>query len=231
MQQQIPLPLAADVVPGFDNFARGSNALVVDMLAGIGDSADVQQVYLWGAQQSGKSHLLTALHRQSLQRNRQSFYVSLRGSSMQPQLLESLDSYDVLLIDDVDRQAQRAEWEQALFNLINFVRERGGKMVFSASVPPTAQHWSLPDLVSRFTWGPVVKLASLEEHEVRDAMMAAAVARGIKLDVEAVDFLLKRYRRDVSSLLAAIEVLDAESLAAGRDRITVPFLKRCFVFD
>ncbi len=231
MNRQIPLPLSNDVVPAFDNFARGANGLAVDLLAGIGNSTDVRQVYLWGAPQTGKSHLLTALHRQYIHSNHQSFYVSLHGAAIAPQLLDSLDGYDLILIDDIDSVAGNAAWETALFNLINFVREQNGKIVFSASAPPTLELWSLPDLVSRFTWGPVLKLNALDEHAIRDAMIYSAQQRGMKFESGALDFLLKRYRRDVSSLLSAIEVLDSESLAAGRASITVPFLKRCFVFD
>ncbi len=218
-------------MPSFENFATGGNALAIDAVSGIAESAGVTQIYLWGAEQSGKSHLLTALHRQSLKRSLHSFYVSLNGTMMNSQLLESLDGYDLILLDDVDSVARDPAWERALFNLINFVRDRNGKIVFTASEAPKRHNWSMPDLVSRFTWGPVYRLVALEEHEVRGAMVASAAQRGMKLEVEAVDFLFKRYRRDVGSLLAAIEVLDTESLAAGRDRITVPFLKRCFVFD
>jgi len=236
VHHQLPLPLGTDVVPRFDNFARGSNGLIVDLLSGLSDiengkSDDIKQVYVWGVEHSGKSHLLTALHRQALSLHQQSFHASLGSATINSQMLEALDGYDLILLDDVDHVASDREWEMALFNLINFVRERNGKIVFSASAPPTDENWSLPDLVSRFTWGPVLRLEALNESEIRDAMVMSAEHRGMKLDMEAVDFLLKRYRRDVSSLLAAIDVLDVESLAAGRARITIPFLKRCFVFD
>ena len=67
--------------------------------------------------------------------------------------------------------------------------------------------------------------------EVTARIEGERVFARMKFESGALDFLLKRYRRDVSSLLSAIEVLDSESLAAGRASITVPFLKRCFVFD
>lgn len=234
MHRQLPLPLVSEVVPSFENFTRGSNGLPLNLLTDLAENTannDTCQVYLWGGTQSGKTHLLTALHRQVLTRRLRSFYVSLRKQTMKSQLLDALDGYDLILIDDVDQVAKQTTWERSLFNLVNFVREQGGKIVFTAGLPPTSEHWSLPDLVSRFSWGPVLRLEALNEADIRGAMMSSAQLRGLKLDIEAVDFLLKRYRRDVGSLLAAIEILDVESLAAGRARITVPFLKRCFVFD
>ena len=236
MQRQIPLPISESARPDFDNYARGSNGLVVDMLAGLWRDDKVRQLFLCGPAQSGKSHLLAALHGQYLSATRRSFYISLdqtrqQSSGLTPALLESLDNYDLIVLDDVDQVAGQPDWETSLFNLINFVREGQGKMVFSAASAPSLEHWKLADLVSRLIWGPVLKLVPLNEAEVRDAMFAAAEQRGMKLDSEAADFLLKRYRRDASSLLSAISVLDTESLAAGRERITIPFLKQCFVFD
>ncbi len=245
MQQQLPLPIVAPEACSFDNYAKGSNGLVVELLASLDQSADVRQVFLCGPPQSGKSHLLVALHGHYLAVGKKSFYVSLNDvmqsdgtpsesqamqPSFDPALLESLDHYDLIAIDDVDQVAGQDDWETSLFNLINFVREGEGKIIFSASAAPSMERWKLADLLSRFTWGPVLKLVPLNEIEIRQAMLAAAQLRGMKLDTDAVDFLLKRYRRDASSLLSAIAILDAESLAAGRKRITIPFLKQCFDF-
>lgn len=231
MHRQIPLAIVDAAPKRLQNFTRGGNGLVVDIIAALADSDEVKQVYLWGPPQSGKSHLLVALHRQYLELSRRSFYVSLSDTTLTPVLLDSLDNYDLIAIDDVNCVAGHAEWERSLFNLINSVRDSGGKILFGASSAPTAANWALADLVSRFSWGPVLKLVALNENEIRDAMLASADQRGMRMDEEAADFLLKRYRRDVGSLLAAIETLDTESLAAGRERITIPFLKRCFVFD
>ena len=45
------------------------------------------------------------------------------------------------------------------------------------------------------------------------------------MDDAALDWLLRRARRDLGSLTALLEQLDRESLAAQR-RITVPFLRK-----
>lgn len=229
--QQLPLPIANAAQPSIGNFSRGRNGLLVDIVEGLTSSDDVRQVYLWGGVFSGKTHLLLAAHHQWLTLGRRSFYASLNDTTLSPDLLESLDGYDFIALDDIGRVAKIEAWEQALFNLINFCRESQGKILFAANSAPSADNWLLADLVSRLSWGPVLKLESLNEAEIHAAMMESADRRGMKLDREAADFLLKRYSRDVNSLLQAIETLDRESLAAGRERITIPFLKRCFVFD
>ena len=58
-------------------------------------------------------------------------------------------------------------------------------------------------------------------------MLEAVDGKGLEMPGEAVDYLLKRRRRDVGSLLETVALLDRESLAAGRARITIPFLKSC----
>lgn len=231
MHPQIPLPIANAAEPSLSNYSRGDNGLIVDIIAELGRSDKTRQVYLWGPAQSGKTHLLLAAHQQWLEAERRSFYVSLADTTLTSGLLDSLDGYDLIALDDLDSVAKQPSWEQALFNLINFTREGRGKIIFSAASAPSAQVWTLADLVSRLSWGPVLKLTGLSENDIRSAMMASAEQRGMKVDKEAIDFLLKRYSRDVSSLLQAIETLDRESLAAGRERITIPFLKRCFVFE
>lgn len=231
MHPQLPLPIAHAPKPGLSNFSRGDNGLVVDIVAELITSDKTRQVYLWGPAQCGKTHLLLAAHQQWLEAGRRSFYASLGDATLNSGLLESLDGYDLIALDDLNSVAKQPSWELALFNLINFTREGRGKILFSATSAPSPQLWSLADLVSRLSWGPVLKLAALSENDVRSAMIVSAEQRGMKVDEEAIDFLLKRYSRDVTSLLQAIEILDRESLAAGRERITIPFLKRCFVFD
>ena len=230
MHPQIPLPLGQAPKPDLENFARGENGLIVDIIAELINSDKTRQVFLWGPAQSGKSHLLLAVHRQWLEAGRRSFYASLDGTTLTSGLLDAVEGYDLIALDDIDCIAGQPSWEQSLFNLINFAREEQGKIVFSAATAPSSQMWGLADLVSRLSWGPVLKLTALSEADVRTAMMVSAEQRGMKLDQEAIDFLLKRYSRDASSLLQAIDVLDRESLAAGRERITIPFLKRCFDF-
>jgi len=227
---QQPLPFAFDIAPDFENFHVGDNRLAFDLLSGLHAEKQIQQVYLWGGSQSGKTHLLMATHQRWLLCERQSFYISLDPSRYTATLLDGLDGYDLVVLDDIDRVAGQSDWELGLFNLINDCRERGCMLVLSAASAPDAADWALADLCSRLSWGPVVKLQVLSEAEVRSAMLKSASARGLLLEPDAADFLLRRYSREVNSLLEAIAILDSESLAAGRARITVPFLKRCFSF-
>lgn len=228
---QQPLPFAFDAPPQFDNFHIGANTLAFELLSEFHAEPQMQQIFLWGPPQSGKTHLLMATHQQWRSCARQSFYIALDSSQYPAALLDGLDGYDLVVLDDIDRVAKQSDWEVGLFNLINNCRERGCKLLLSANQAPDSVGWTLADLRSRLSWGPVVKLQALTESEVRTAMLNSASARGLQFDADAVDYLLRRYSREVNSLLQAIAILDSESLAAGRARITIPFLKRCLSFD
>lgn len=224
---QRPLPFAFDAAPEFDNFHIGENKLAFELLLDLHANEQIQQVYIWGGNQAGKTHLLTATHRSWLSAGRQSFYISLSASKYSASLLDGLDGFDLVLLDDINRVVQLPDWELGLFNLINFCRERGCKLLLSADCAPDSSSWVLPDLRSRLSWGPVLKLSALDEDDVRSAMFDSAAERGLKLESDAADFLLRRYSRDIHSVRKAIAILDSESLAVGRARITIPFIKRC----
>ena len=227
LQRQLPLPLSPDVVPSYDNFYRGPNEFTVGVLQRFAGSVDDVQVYVWGGENSGKTHLLLAAHNESVTAGNRSFNISLKDSSLSVDLFDALDDYALLAIDDIDCIAGRKDWEQALFNLINFVRERTGKIIFAAGAAPASGGWVLADLESRLSWGPVLKLETLSDTNVREALMMAVEKKGLQMPDETASYLLKRHSRDVNSLLETVDLLDRESLAAGRAKITIPFLKAC----
>jgi len=228
-QRQLPLPLSPSVVPSFDNYLCGDNGLALDVVKSLVPSSDTQQVYLWGGQQSGKTHLLLALHNDYVANNHQSFYVSLKDTTLSSALFSELDGNTLIALDDIDQIANDTDWEQSLFNLINFSREQQGKMIFSAGISPVSERWELPDLSSRLSWGPVLKLEGLGEDDIRQAVMMTVESKGLRITPETVDYLLKHHSRDVSSLLETVSMLDREALAAGKADITIPFLKACLL--
>jgi len=153
--------------------------------------------------------------------------VKLKDQTHSVKLLEALDQYSLVALDDIDHVAGNNEWERAIFNLINFSREQSGKIIFGASSAPASAGWLLNDLESRLSWGPVLKLESLSDADIRQVLMQAVDKKGLEMPGETVDYLLNRHQRDVGSLLETVALLDRESLAAGRARITIPFLKSC----
>jgi len=226
-RRQLPLPLSPLLVPTYDNYYRGSNGLAVDLVQRLREMTDASQLYLWGPEHSGKTHLLLAAHNEFTAADDRSFYASLKEQALSASLLESLDRYSLVVLDDIDHVAGNNDWERALFNLINFSREQSGKIIFGASSAPASAGWLLADLESRLGWGPVLKLELLNEADIREVLLESVNNKGLEMPGETVDYLLKRHKRDVGSLLETVAVLDRESLAAGRARITIPFLKSC----
>lgn len=226
-RRQLPLPLSPLLVPAYDNYYRGDNHLALDLVQRLRQTTDASQLYLWGARHSGKTHLLLAAHNEFTAAGDRSFYASLKEQSHSAKLLDSLDRYSLIALDDIDHVAGNSDWERALFNLINFSREQAGKIIFAASSAPASAGWLLADLESRLGWGPVLRLESLSDGDIRQVLLEAVDSKGLEMPGETVDYLLTRHKRDVGSLLETVALLDRESLAAGRARITIPFLKSC----
>ena len=236
--RQVPLPLGFTAEPTLDNFLPGRNALAVELIRDICSAHGpikvdgLNQIYLWGGTNAGKTHLLLAAVADTSARGLRSFYASLTDPSLQAQLCESLDGFHLVALDDIHRlkdrsESDRKDWEQALFNLINFCRDSNTVLLFGSVRAPVIQDWQLPDLLSRLAWGPVMQLHALNERECAMALLDAATQRGMVLDEKVVHYILAHQNRDLKALFALIDLLDRESIAAGREKITVPFVKRC----
>lgn len=223
---QIPLPLSDVADPSMDNYLAGSNALACEMVRGF-HRTDSAQLYLWGASGTGKSHLLLASHSSALARAERSFYASLKDALVSPAVCEAMHAMDQVALDDVDQVCGDRDWERAVFSLINFSREAGNRLLFAASGPPSQLAWQLPDLASRLSWGPVLQLQPLSDEQCQQALIAAVQARGMQLDAEVAGYVLRRHNRKIGRLLELVALLDRESLAVGRRRITVPFVRNC----
>ena len=215
--KQLLLEITPDFVPTLDNFVVGRNAEALHVLhAGVAGTHPERFLYLWGEAGSGKSHLLKAYATAAGQRGAKACYLACAAS-----LPEGLEAYDVVALDDVDRLD--GEGQIALFNLYNRLREGSGRLL--AGGPCAAAQLAMrPDVVTRLGWGLVYQIHGLTDEEKLQALHAHAAGLGFKLGAGVAEYLLRHWRRDLPSLLAALDALDRYSLASKRP-ITVPLLR------
>lgn len=220
---QLPLGVALRRRCSFSNFIAGANASAIALLRDLLCTAQ-GVVYLWGGAGTGKSHLLEACCNDASVRHQRVAYIPLGDHALEPSVLHGLSDVDLICIDDVDQVAGQRAWEEALFHLYNQAEVAPAPMVLSARVAPRTAAWTLPDLASRLTAGVIWRLRALDEDARREALQLHARERGFDLSDEVVTYVMKRRRRDMTSLLEFLDRLDQSSLAAQR-RVTVPFVK------
>jgi len=216
---QLPLQIKLNDTATFGNFLDTGNRAPVAIM----QAASEPYLYIWSEAVTGKSHLLQAACREVQQGS--AIYLPLAELHNQPaQILEGLEQFALLALDDLQLIAGREDWERQLFHLYNRLREQGGRLYVSAKSPPANLNINLADLVSRLNWGPVYQLQALDDEDKINAMQQRAGQRGFELPDEVASYLLARYPRDLHSLFALLERLDFASLQAQR-RLTIPFVK------
>ena len=117
-----------------------------------------------------------------------------------------------------------AAQQHAAFALLVAGQTHGVPVAAAGALPPV----DLPlreDLRTRLGWGPVFALRSLPEEQARAVLRREADRRGIFLSDEVMDYLLTRFARDLSHLMALLDRLDGFALAEHRG-VTVPLLKK-----
>ncbi|SDU13775.1 DnaA regulatory inactivator Hda [Halopseudomonas salegens] len=226
---QLPLGIKLRDDATLVNFYPGPNLACVEAVARLADPArqlDESVMLLWGAQASGRSHLLQAACHQLAERDGLAMYFPLAELQQHgPSLLEGTESLDLLCLDQLDAVVGDSAWEEALFHLYNRVREQGGRLLLAADAPPRQLGLQLPDLSSRLSWGLVYQLQPLSDADKQAALIMRAERRGLQLSEDAVRYLFSRAGRSMSELFDLLEQLDQASLQAQR-RLTVPFIKQ-----
>src|SRR6266481_2412891 len=212
----------------FDNFHPVANREVTEQLRRVLEdrpSAGPTTFFLWGETATGKSHLLQAACRLAQARGRTSLYVPLGEADLHPRLLEAADDFFLVCVDDAQRIAGDSPWESAIFALYELARASGTRLIIAATAAPMHLGLNMPDLATRFAWGPVYQLQPLADAEKLEAVRLRAHNRGFEISLDVARYILHRYPRDLHSLFELLERIDAASLASQR-RVTIPFLRR-----
>src|SRR5574343_779742 len=134
---QIPLQFEFQSNLTFASFFVGHNAEILTQLQGLAADGDEQQVFIWGEQGSGKTHLLQACCQQAKQLGKDPFFLQFDGDHLpSPSLLEGLEEMELVCFDDMQHIAGHPEWEAALFAFYNSHRQNNHKLLLSADCPP-----------------------------------------------------------------------------------------------
>lgn len=221
--KQIALDIGLASLPSFANFFAGPNEAALrhmELWAGNSLRSPVP-TYLWGAPGSGKTHLLKAVAETLREQGARTGW--LDASVLEPPAFD--ESWAGVILDEC--HLYTAVQQQAAFNwFVNALSSADGhpRWVMAAGNLPPADLVLRDDLRSRLGWGHVFELHALTETERRAVLRREADARGVFLSDEAMDFMLTRFSRDLSSLMQLLDQLDAYALQTQR-AITIPLIK------
>jgi len=201
--RQLLLDFTRAPEPTFENFVHGGNEELVHALHAAAQGRPAERViYLWGENGAGKSHLAHAFRR------------AIEGGGRGEALGRGMRVVDGVEALDDDAQAE-------LFNA--FVsRELEFLLVTAASAPRDLA--LRRDLVTRLASGLTYRVLPLTDQEKRAALAAHSRVRGFELSEEVASYLLTHARRDMGSLVSALDAIDQYSLETRR-AVTVPLLK------
>lgn len=217
---QIPLNLEPSRPDRFEDFVSGPNrtalATVNDVLTRQGAS-----VFLHGPASSGKTHLLNSLCFKAREHGMQAFYVALRRlPASAATSISGLENFDLVCIDDFDQIAGQRNWEMAVFNCFNQLRERGSRLVISSRVALADLQLGLGDLRSRLAWDVQAVLLPLDDEGKLEALSRRAEAMGVDLPENVQKYLIRHTKRDMESLLSVLTRV-VNAAFSDKRRITV----------
>jgi len=222
VMRQIALDIAMPGPATLDNFFPGPNSAVHAHLQRLVQGQQVPDAlavptYLWGPEGSGKTHLLRAVEAGLRARGASAGCLDASGTAPP----EFDESWAVVLMDDVhlysaDQQHTAFAWFVQAYSL--------QRPVLAAGSSAPADLLLREDLRTRLGWGHIFLMQPLGEAQSRAVLRQAADARGLFLSDEVMDYTLRRFSRDLGSLLALLDELDRYALQTQR-AITIPLIR------
>ncbi len=159
-----------------------------------------------GPEGSGKSHLA------SIWVQRTSATV-LTVNDLQINTVTNIKTSSALLIEDMDRLHID---ENAVFHLLNLVREEGGHLMITGRERPDRWGVKLPDLLSRLRLAPLVEIAPPDDTLFRVLLAKLLHDRQLIVEPNVIEYLTLRIERSFASAKNIVAALDKLSLSKNR---------------
>lgn len=206
---QLPFPFEARRSYAREDFVPGATNQEALALVDAWPQWPARVCALWGATGSGKTHLAQIWRAQSNA-------VEIASETLTTDVVAALAPGSAVLIDNADR----GEGGAALFHLFNFVNQTSGWLLMTAADAP--QRWAtrVPDLHSRLTSVPGVRLEAPDEALLARVLLKLFADRQLKLPEALIDYLVPRIRRSFA---------DAERIAVLIDELALQQKRRISV--
>ena len=184
-----------------------------------------EDVFLYGAEDSGKSFLLQSTCNYYASDLKSSVYIPISEAIKHGTgFIESLEGLDLICLDDIDLIASNQEWEVGIFNLINNSLISDCRLIFSSSINPSSINFELDDLISRIKKIDHIELYSISDARLPEAIKFVSNLRSINLGDKEINYLVTYTKRNMSDLIEIISKLDQLSMELKR-KITIPLIK------
>ena len=123
------------------------------------------------------------------------------------------------LLDDAERQS-----ETTIFHAWNRAQEDRRPVVIVADAAPPEWAIKLPDLRSRLTASPTVRLGDPDEDLMRVLFERQFLHRHLDARPDLIEWLVKRIERTHVALLRTVDLLDQAALES-RKRLSIPLAR------
>lgn len=127
------------------------------------------------------------------------------------------------LFDDAEEHE-----EESLFHAWNEAQAKRRPLLIVAAAPPPTWEIRLPDLRSRLTATPQVRIEQPDDALLGDLIIKLLGDRGVAAPPELADYLVPRIERSYVTVQRIVDALDHAMLSHNR-RMTVPMARRALV--
>jgi len=240
LPKQFALDISHSPKASLENYLPGKDLALISALRGIERSwgnigthssanpLNQRWIYWWGPEGSGRSHLLNAIGNAAEQTGLEHIALNpfepiswIRLEEKMGALSES-SAPSVITVDDVDCLDDRLVG--SLFRIFNGTQASKAIHIFMAGNASPANLKLREDVRTRLAWGLIFQTQLLDDDEKIQALEEAAKARGLVLSSDVLPWLFSRFYRDMPSLMALIDALDAYSLETKR-AVTLPLVR------
>jgi len=195
------------------------------LLSLLKDSDFLDDLFIYGTKESGKTFLLQAMCNSYSSVSKLSLYIPLKKvMNYGVEIFESLENIDLICIDGIEEVISKIEWEKAIFNLINKALISETRLILTSSKDLKSLNFSLPDLESRIRKIQSYELYPINDKDILDALKYISKLTSINLGDKEARYLVTYSQRNISNLVHILESLDQLSMEMKR-KITIPLIK------